>query len=127
MAAGERRDPYRGYNFLIEIEGSTRAGFSECSGLEVDIDPIEYREGSEGPAVRKLMGLRKYTIISLKRGSTGDVALWQWYNKAVAGQVERKNGAVIRRDDTGAETMRWNFREAWPMKMGGAELQCHRK
>jgi hypothetical protein len=32
MAVGERKDPYRAYNFLVEIDGITRAGFRECSG-----------------------------------------------------------------------------------------------
>ena len=47
MATGDRNDPYAGFNFLVEIDGITRAAFSECSGLSTDTDPIEYREGSE--------------------------------------------------------------------------------
>jgi phage tail-like protein len=48
------QDPYRSYNFLVEIDGITRAGFQECSGLDSTQDPIEYREGNEGLTVRKL-------------------------------------------------------------------------
>jgi phage tail-like protein len=119
MSASERKDPYRGYRFVIEIDGAARAGFTESSGLVADGDAVDYREGSDGPVTPKPGGPRKYPIISLKRGITGDAGLWQWYNRALAGQVERKNGSVIRRDDTGAEAMRWNFHAAWPAKWEG--------
>ena len=28
-----RADPYRNFNFLVEIDGITQAGFSDCTGL----------------------------------------------------------------------------------------------
>ncbi len=70
MASGARNDPYGQFNFLIEIDGITRAGFSEVSGLTTDTNVIEYREGDEVTTVRKLAGLIKYTNIVLKRGYT---------------------------------------------------------
>ncbi len=119
MATGERIDPYRGYNFLVEIDGITRAGFRECSGLDTTQDPIDYREGGEALHVRKLPGLVKYSNISLKRGITDDAELWEWRKKAMDGKVERKNGSIILLDDTGAEKLRWNFVEGWPTKWTG--------
>jgi phage tail-like protein len=124
MPVGERRDPYRAYNFLVEIDGITRAGFSECAGLEVGTDPIDYREGSEGHTVRKLPGLARYANISLKRGVTDDVELWQWCKKAIDGTIERKNGSIILLDDAGTEKLRWNFREGWPTKWTGPSLDA---
>lgn len=35
--------PYRGFNFKVEIDGISEAGFQECSGLDVTTDPVEYR------------------------------------------------------------------------------------
>lgn len=124
MAGSERMDPYRGYNFLLEINGATRAGFTECSGLEVTVDALDYREGSEGPAVRKLPGLLKYTVISLERGIAADADLWHWAKKTTDGLAERKNGSIVLRDETGAEKIRWNFREAWPTKWTGASFNA---
>lgn len=119
MATGERKDPFRAYNFLVEIDGITRAGFRECSGLDSSQDPIDYREGGEPLHVRKLPGLVKYSNISLKRGITDDAELWEWRKKAMEGKVERKNGSIILLDDTGAEKARWNFVNGWPTKWTG--------
>lgn len=119
MAVGDRKDPYRVYNFLVELDGITRAGFRECSGLDASQDPIDYREGTDALTVRKLPGLNKYANISLKWGMTDDDELWEWRKSAIDGKVERKNGSIVLLDDTGAETLRWNFREGWPTKWTG--------
>lgn len=119
MATGDRRDPFRSFNFKVELDGITRAGFRECSGLDASQDPIEYREGTGELTVRKFPGLNKYSNISLKWGMTDDAELWDWRKKAITGKVERKNGSIVLLDETGEEKMRWNFREAWPTKWTG--------
>lgn len=124
MATGDRRDPFRSFNFAVEIDGIARAGFRECSGLDASQDPIEYREGTEGPTARKLPGLVKYSNITLKWGMTDDAELWDWRKRAMTGKVERKNGSIVLLDDTGAEKMRWNFREAWPTKWTGPSFNA---
>ena len=126
MPVGDRKDPYRGYNFLVEIDGITRAGFRECSGLDSTQDPIEYREGNEGLTARKLPGLNKYSNISLKWGITDDAELWDWRQQVMNGNIDgaRKNGSIILMDDTGEEKVRWNFREGWPTKWTGPSLNA---
>ena len=126
MAVGERNDPYRAYNFLVEIDGITRAGFRECSGLDSSQDPIEYREGNEVLTSRKLPGLVKYSNISLKWGMTDDAELWDWRQQVMDGKVNeaRKNRSVVVLDDTGEEKARWNFREGWPTKWTGPSLNA---
>jgi phage tail-like protein len=120
MPAGDRTDPFRAYNFLIEIDGITRAGFRECSGLDTTQDPIDYREGNDkARTARKLPGLVKYSNIVLKRGITDDAELWEWRKKAIDGKIERKNGSIVLLDDTGETKLRWNFREGWPTKWTG--------
>ena len=119
MPTGTRTDPYRGYNFLVEIDGITQAGFQEVSGLDASTDAIEYREGNDPNHVRKLPGLNKYSAISLKRGITDSDELWKWYRTVVEGKPERKNGSIVLLDDTGQEKIRWNFMRAWPTKWTG--------
>lgn len=119
MPTGTRIDPYRGYNFLVEIDGITQAGFQEVSGLDASTDAIEYREGNDPNHARKLPGLNKYSAISLKRGISDSDELWKWYRTVVDGKPERKNGSIILLDDTGQEKIRWNFVNAWPTKWTG--------
>ncbi len=52
-------DPLANFNFQLEIDGITRAGFSECTGLNAEANVIEYREGNESLTTRKLPGLIK--------------------------------------------------------------------
>ena len=69
MATGQRTDPYRSFNFRIEIDGVTLASFSEVTGLTADGDAVPYREGyDKANSVRQLTGLRKYPTIVLKHG-----------------------------------------------------------
>ena len=48
MAVGDRVDPYRGFNFRVELGngGDEVAAFREVSGLNFTIDPVEYRAGN---------------------------------------------------------------------------------
>jgi phage tail-like protein len=125
MATGDRKDPYRSYNFLVEIDGITRAGFRDCSGLDSTQTPIEYREGDERQlTVRKLPGLVTFPNITLSRGVTDDAELWAWRDQAAQGNVSRRNGSIVLVDDTGAEKVRWNFREGWPTRWTGPTLNA---
>ena len=85
-----RHDPFAAYNFIVAIDGIATAGFSEVSGLVVEIEAVDYREGNDPTgAVRKLPGRVKYSNITLKRGSTADLSLWQWVKSVLDGQVIR--------------------------------------
>lgn len=117
-----RVDPYRNFNFLVEIDGITQAGFSDVSGFGASTDPIEYREGGDNKTPRKLPGLTKYTNITLKWGLTDSRELYQWYRDVTQGKIERKNGSIILNDLEGAEKVRWNFFDAWPAKWDGPDF-----
>lgn len=124
MATGDRNDPYAGFNFLVEIDGITKAAFSECSGLSTDTDPIEYREGSEDITVRKIPGLKKFANISLKRGMTTDLELWNWRKTVLDGLTDRKSGSIVLLNEAREEVLRWNFKEGWPSKWEGPSLNA---
>ena len=36
----ERQDPFRNFNFGVEIGGIKQAAFTDCSGLGASTDPI---------------------------------------------------------------------------------------
>ena len=118
-----RFDPYKNFRFLVEIEGITQAGFSECSGFGSEVEVIEYREGGDKvTAARKLPGRAKYPNITLKWGVTESRELYDWHRAVLQGQIQRKNGVIILLDDSGAQAVRWVFSEAWPSKWEGPDL-----
>jgi len=125
VVAPSRHDPYKAFKFRVEIDGLTSAAFSEVSGLDSETAVIEYRTGSEPNSVRKLPGLTKYPNIVLKRGITRDAELSDWRQRIVEGNIDRRNGSIVLQDDSGADQVRWIFRDGWPCKLQGPHLNAH--
>lgn len=123
-----RIDPYNGYNFSVEIDGLTRAGFRTCSGLDSTTASTAYREGTDVALVsRALPGLTTFGHITLTRGITNDRALWNWRAEIVAGadlSRARKNVSIILLDNTGAEKIRWNLSNSWPARWTGPSFDA---
>ena len=125
MAPGARHDPAPSFNFLVEIDGITAAGFAECSGLSSETDVIEYREGSDRTlSVRKIPGLTRYANVTLRRGITTNRELWDWRQTVIDGQASRRTVTITLLDETATPVMRWNLREAWPVKLEGPTLRA---
>ena len=124
VANPNRNDPFKNFNFLVEIDGIAHAGFSECSGLRLEVDVIDYREGGEMSAVRKLPGLSKVGDITLKRGITTSKELYDWLASIRNGIADRRNGAIVLLDDARKEVVRWRFFNAFPRKLEGPDLNA---
>jgi len=120
-----RLDPFRGFNFRLEIDNTEVAAFSEASGLTSTGEAVDYRTGVDLPlTVRKLIGLRSFGPITLKRGMVKDNTLWDWYRNIVTGSADRRNGSVILQDELHNDVLRWNFENAWPNKIEGPTLNA---
>ena len=117
-------DPYAAYNFLLEIDGITQAGFNEATGLNIENAPIEYREGNEDITARKVPGLMKYANVVIKRGITQNPELHTWVKTVQDGDIERRSVSIVLLDELRQETVRWNLREAWACKWTGADLKA---
>ncbi len=123
MAVGT--DPYRAYNFKLDIAGVTEGHFTECSGLGVKIETIKYREAGAAQVVRHIPGPVDYAAVTLRYGLTTSRELWDWMQTAVRGAVERKNVSIVILDSQGiTEVMRWNLNDAWPAEWNGALLDA---
>ena len=125
-ATGTRKDPLRGFRFLVEIDGITRGGFREVSSADISNDVVEYREGKDPNTPRKMPGLRKQSNITLKWGQSDDDEIWKWRNEVAKGKVEgfRKSAAIIQIDDEGNRKVTWEFKEAWPAKLVAPSLNA---
>jgi phage tail-like protein len=122
MPTAARNDPYSAFNFLVDIDGITLAGFSECSGLTAESDHIEYRTGDMDITVSKLPGLRKYANLVFKHGLTSSTELWQWRLTVINGQTVRRSGSITLLDEGRKKALEWTFAAAWPCKYEGPTL-----
>ena len=118
-------DPYRAYNFKLEIQGIVQGHFTECSGLQIKVDAISYREAGNNQVVRRIPGQVTYGDVVLRYGLTSSRELWDWLKTIVSGEVARKNVSIILVDSNGStEVMRWNLINAWPSEWQGATLNA---
>lgn len=121
---GVRADPYQGYNFLVEIEGILAGGFSDVSGLGVETEFLDYREGGVNEYVHRFATGTKYPPLILKHGLTLIDGLWSWHQEIVQGTVTRRNGTIYLMNAQGIPVMWWDFLEAFPVKWTGPELRA---
>lgn len=125
MATGDRKDPFHGYNFRVELDKTAVAGFREVGGLSFTIDPVEYREGNDPQLhVRKLTGLRKFANLTFKKGFTLNHDLWNWYRTLLNGGADRRDGSIVLQDEERNDVLRWNFSNAWITKWEGPAINA---
>ena len=117
------KDPHMGLRFWVQLGQVEVAGFNECSGLKVETEVYEYQEGGLNTYTHKLPVRAKYQNITLKRGLDEGQDLYQWYVKAMNGQIGRQNISIIVYDSLGKEIRRWNLQRAWPCKWSGPDLK----
>ncbi len=119
-------DPFASFNFLLEINGIVKAGFSECTGLNAESNVIEYREGTDTITPRKLPGLNKFGNVMLKRGVSLDKDLFNWHKQVIDGDIKRDDSmSIVLLDEKKTEQVRWNLFNAWPAKWTGPDLKAN--
>ncbi len=109
--------PNAKFRYKVEIDGIQAGGFSEVTGSDITIEPIEYREGdmtAETPM--KVAGLKKYGNITLKKGIADSKALYEWLASGIQGAVQRKTVTITLLNDTQAAAASWQAINAWPTK-----------
>lgn len=124
MSNSSRTDPYLDARFLVEIDSLVVAGFSEVSGLEVELETEEYEEGGINTHTHSLPKRFGYPNLVFERGMTDSRTLWQWVEDALNGRIERKSGRVFLQDSLGESTWGWEFHEAYPVRWSGPELRA---
>jgi phage tail-like protein len=117
-------DPYRVFDFVVEINGTQVGGFSEVTGLEARTETEDYREGGVNDFVHKIAKESRYSNLTLKRGITTDSSLWEWCDSVRTGRVERRTLSVLLMDSERKEKWRWVFRDAFPVKWNATDLSA---
>jgi phage tail-like protein len=117
--------------FHFELEwGGTRFGFTEVTGLDVETEVIEYREGNL-PTYNKTKqpGLTKYTDVTLKRGIILDDFDYfnQWVKTAMFQEKKeqyRRTVTIKLLNEEHKAIIVWTLSKAWPSKIQSTDLKA---
>lgn len=127
----QRDLPYSQFNFLVDLgDGGTdgpQAGFQECSGIGIEIQVIEYRNGNDKEnAVRKITGLHKVADVTLKRGIIGSLALWHWLDQVRNGDQSalRTVSIHLQSEDHASIVQTWRLLRARPVRYVSGPLNA---
>ena len=120
-----REDPLVGFHFAVEVQGVVTGYFTECSGIGSEQEVIEHKVVTESgqEVVMKIPGRLKWENITLKRGITSNMDVWDWRKQVEDGNVDsaRRDGSIIMYDQHLAPVARWDFERAWPVKVSGPQ------
>ena len=116
--------PLPKFHFQVQW-GGTRIGFTEVSGLDMQVEAIEYRSG-ESPEYSKIKmpGLHKFSNITLKRGTmSSDSDFYKWINTISLNTVERRDLVISLLNESHSPVMTWKAKNAFPVKVQASDLK----
>jgi len=115
--------PIPTYRFVVSL-GSENIAFNNVSGLDINYDTIEYRDGTGNWF--KMPGQRQAVNITLRKGVfPGDSELYDWINSISLNQVEKKDITISLTDDAGTTLlMTWNVSNAFPTGLSSPSLDA---
>jgi phage tail-like protein len=123
------KDPFLSFRFRVEINDRNNklevGGFSEVSGLQVEVEVFDYREGGLNDYIHKLAGPVRYpSNLILKHGLMDADTVWQWERQMLRGDIARRNVSIILMDSAGQDQWRWEFQDAFPVRWSGPDLRA---
>ncbi len=116
--------PIPKFHFQVEWGGS-KIGFTEVSGLDVEREVIEYRDGSSKEYSKlKMPGLTKFSNITLKRGSfQKDNDFYTWWVSNKLETVDRRDITISLLNEEHEPVITWKVKNAWPSKIQPTDLK----
>lgn len=121
-----REDPLVAFKFGLEISGKLSGFFTNVGGIGSESEVVEHKVMSDKgeTIIQKIPGRLTWTEVSLKRGVTSNIDIWNWRKLVIDGKIDeaRTNCSIIAYDQGQKEIARWNFENAWPSKVVGPEL-----
>ena len=118
-----RQDPFRGFRFLLEIQGIASAGFMRVKGLSREVKYESYREGGVVEYEHKLVTQVAFPVLVLERGLALE-DLWKWAQAAADGDVQRKTVWIRLLNEAGEKAWAWQVENALPVKWTASDLDA---
>ena len=130
MPGRREHDAAVGHSFGLEVDGVRVTMLTEVSGLGLEREVIEVREGGDPDATtRRLPGRLKPGEVTLTRGLTTDRTFEQWMRDPVPVGQPRRTVSLALFDIEGRAVARYHLENAWPSKLevtglraGGTEI-----
>lgn len=114
--------------FYIEMEKELKASFSECSGLDVQIEKEVYFEGGVNEQQRIFLKQAKFGDVTLKRGLSDDLTFWDWIKPLIDSQqdnkLERRDINILLFNQAGETIQAWVLHGAVPVGWRTPTLQA---
>jgi phage tail-like protein len=127
VKSGRESDPLIGFNFRLEIEGKLAGYFTEANGIGSEHEIVEHKvvDDSGHEIVQKIPGRLKWENVTLKRGITDAMDIWDWRKLVEDGKMgdARTNCSIIMMDRNYEDVARWDFVNAWPSKVSGPSVK----
>lgn len=127
--ATERNNPYGAFNYLVSLGDKNNdqeevfGGFSDVSGLGIDVSYSEYRNGNEKfNTARKIPNTHKVDDVTLKRGLCGSLKLYAWQKSVADGAYAPTTVTITLLDEARQPIATWVLRNAQPKKWTGPTL-----
>lgn len=113
------------FHFQVEW-GGTKIGFTEVSGLDVESEVVEYRDGASREYSKlKMPGMQKYSNITLKRGTfKSDNEYFSWWNNVQLNTIERRDITISLLNEEHEPVVTWKVKNAWPTKVQSTDLKA---
>lgn len=121
MAEDVSKKGINAVQWYLEFDGIADCSFSEVTGLESSSEIIEQIETMKDGKRKttKIPGNEKYGNITMRRGISDNKMLQDWRKDVEEGKVDkaRKNGSLVLYTQDHTELCRFNFINAWPVKL----------
>lgn len=114
MAQRTQADRFKGFRYLVEIDGVPRAAFGYCAGLGLAHRPVEFYISDDEIDLVDVANVEDAAHLVLAQGIAFDDQLDAWRRSAAEGQPERHDGAIIEYDGRGHACHTYYFNGAWP-------------
>ena len=113
------------FHFSVDW-GGTQVTFSEVTGLNIEVQPIEYRDGNNPDcSPTKMPGMKKYGNLTLKRGVfASDNEYYAWVQEIALNKIERRDIIISLLNEEHAPVMTWKVINAWPTKLTSPDLKA---
>lgn len=119
----DRKDPLRGFRFVVEMNGLLSGGFARVKGISREIKHESFREGGVNDYEHKLVSQVAYPVLILERGLALD-ELWTWALAVSEGDIQRRTLWIRLQDEAGVGAWAWQVENAFPVKWSASDLDA---